>query len=413
MANRRGRPSWCYYNNDPENGKKYGKLYNWYAVNDPRGLAPQGWKVPSKEDWKQLEAHLGGTERASTKLKSKNWESENKGDNASGFNGRAGGSRNGKDGTFEFIGRAGNWWSSTPSTNFDSYAYNRMLNKDKKFWAAESSKRNFYYVRCLRGESKAVKARLASLKKYINAKIREKGHYPIRYITKSEINDLATVAESDIPWALDNNLGLTLYKLTNEHRDQALGAKWLKRQADHGNSAEAMFFWAMEHSHIEKGPSSYNYYGFDALNIPNDKEIHIEYLKKAARIKTINNTNLYQAYDHYGMKEEAIAVLKEIVLIDNDPKYAYILSLKYRNGEGTPMDVNKANAMLRKAADAGYTSAMTAYGKRLFEGKDGLPLDPTKGMNYLNASCEEGDCSACDYLVRNGITPTKRGSGCN
>ena len=36
------KPAWCYYNNDQANGVKYGKLYNWYAVNDPRGLAPEG-----------------------------------------------------------------------------------------------------------------------------------------------------------------------------------------------------------------------------------------------------------------------------------------------------------------------------------------------------------------------------------
>lgn len=39
--------AWCYYNNDPIQGNKYGKLYNWYAVNDPRGLVPQGWHIPS------------------------------------------------------------------------------------------------------------------------------------------------------------------------------------------------------------------------------------------------------------------------------------------------------------------------------------------------------------------------------
>jgi len=41
------RPAWCYYNNDPVNGKKYGKLYNWFAVNDSRGLAPPGWHIPT------------------------------------------------------------------------------------------------------------------------------------------------------------------------------------------------------------------------------------------------------------------------------------------------------------------------------------------------------------------------------
>jgi uncharacterized protein (TIGR02145 family) len=41
------KPAWCYYNNDPANGKKYGKLYNYYAVKDKRGLAPEGWHIPS------------------------------------------------------------------------------------------------------------------------------------------------------------------------------------------------------------------------------------------------------------------------------------------------------------------------------------------------------------------------------
>jgi uncharacterized protein (TIGR02145 family) len=51
--------AWCYYNNDPANGAIYGKLYNWYAVNDSRGLAPEGWKIASDDDWKELEMCLG------------------------------------------------------------------------------------------------------------------------------------------------------------------------------------------------------------------------------------------------------------------------------------------------------------------------------------------------------------------
>jgi uncharacterized protein (TIGR02145 family) len=49
-----GTPAWSYYNNDPAYGEKYGKLYNWYAVNDPRGLAPEGWIIPSSDDWNLL-----------------------------------------------------------------------------------------------------------------------------------------------------------------------------------------------------------------------------------------------------------------------------------------------------------------------------------------------------------------------
>ena len=46
--------AWCWYNNDSSNGAVYGRLYNWYAVNDPRGLAPEGWHVPSDGEWNQL-----------------------------------------------------------------------------------------------------------------------------------------------------------------------------------------------------------------------------------------------------------------------------------------------------------------------------------------------------------------------
>jgi uncharacterized protein (TIGR02145 family) len=51
LAGKNEQPAWCYYENTPSNETSYGKLYNWYAVNDPRGLSPEGWHVPSKEEW--------------------------------------------------------------------------------------------------------------------------------------------------------------------------------------------------------------------------------------------------------------------------------------------------------------------------------------------------------------------------
>src|SRR5664279_3473834 len=50
-AGNEGRAAWCYYDSDADSGKIYHKLYNWFAVNDPRGLAPDGWHVPSLLDW--------------------------------------------------------------------------------------------------------------------------------------------------------------------------------------------------------------------------------------------------------------------------------------------------------------------------------------------------------------------------
>lgn len=86
------QPAWCYYENDPANGAKYGKLYNWYAVNDSRGLAPAGFHVPSDAEWTILTDFLGGSDIAGKKMKSTNgWSNGRNGDNSSGFNGLPGG----------------------------------------------------------------------------------------------------------------------------------------------------------------------------------------------------------------------------------------------------------------------------------------------------------------------------------
>jgi uncharacterized protein (TIGR02145 family) len=70
--------AWCYYNNDTANGTVYGKLYNWYAVNDPRGLSPQGWHVPTDAEWTNLTSCLGGESLAGGKMKATTlWDSPN------------------------------------------------------------------------------------------------------------------------------------------------------------------------------------------------------------------------------------------------------------------------------------------------------------------------------------------------
>lgn len=53
------QPAWCFANNDPVNGEKYGKLYNWHAVNDSRILAPAGYHIPTEAEWDTLDRHLG------------------------------------------------------------------------------------------------------------------------------------------------------------------------------------------------------------------------------------------------------------------------------------------------------------------------------------------------------------------
>ena len=131
--------AWCWYNNDSINyGSVYGKLYNWYAVNDPRGLAPSGWHVPSDYEWKKLVKcidpnadTLGYIESATAGGAMKevgviHWLSPNFGaTNNSGFMGLPGGLRF-RGGYFDYVGNIGLWWTSTPSNEI-YYARTRCL----------------------------------------------------------------------------------------------------------------------------------------------------------------------------------------------------------------------------------------------------------------------------------------------
>lgn len=124
--------AWCWYNNDSATyGAIYGRLYNWYAVNDPRGLAPYGWKVPSEQDWSNLMLFLdpsadtlcpawcyqsyfaGGALKDTV---STYWIPPNLGaNNSTGFSAIQGESRR-YNGTFGPIGCGGAFfWSSTES----------------------------------------------------------------------------------------------------------------------------------------------------------------------------------------------------------------------------------------------------------------------------------------------------------
>jgi uncharacterized protein (TIGR02145 family) len=149
-AGKEKQPAWCYYNNDAENGKKYGKLYNWYAVKDSRGLAPSGYHIPTDKEWTQLSDYLGGKDIAGDKMKSTSgWEDNGNGTNRSGFSGLPGGFRYNYDGTFGSVGNLGYWWSSTESS--PTYAWSRNLYYNNgNAYRYLYSKRLGFSVRCLR-----------------------------------------------------------------------------------------------------------------------------------------------------------------------------------------------------------------------------------------------------------------------
>lgn len=122
--------AWCYYNNDMANGNIYGKLYNWYAVNDPRGLAPVGWHVPTDAEWTVLGASLGGDAVAGGKMKSTTlWTSPNTGaTNESGFSALPSGYRQPNYAVdFGNINTYTLWWCSDEYDSSNAY-YRKLIN---------------------------------------------------------------------------------------------------------------------------------------------------------------------------------------------------------------------------------------------------------------------------------------------
>jgi uncharacterized protein (TIGR02145 family) len=151
--------SWCYADSQ-SNCENYGRLYTWEAA---KIACPDGWHLPTEEEWRILERYLGMSEKEieimymrgetmGTKLKSKNdWELDSK-DNSPydifGFNALPGGYRLFLDGSFVDKGKRGSWWSSTPD---GKYAMRRSLFLDKSGIDCDAATRtNGFSVRCVK-----------------------------------------------------------------------------------------------------------------------------------------------------------------------------------------------------------------------------------------------------------------------
>ena len=148
-AGKNNEPAWCYYDNDESNAAKYGKLYNWYAVNDPRGLAPEGYHIPSNTELTELTDSLGHENVAGTKMKSiSGWYESGNGNNSSGFSALPGGYRY-INGSFSDLAKVGNWWSATEVDT--SNAVSRFLNYyNTDAFNYNSDKKNGFSVRCMK-----------------------------------------------------------------------------------------------------------------------------------------------------------------------------------------------------------------------------------------------------------------------
>jgi uncharacterized protein (TIGR02145 family) len=147
LAGDMGTPAWCHYDNDLDNGLKYGKLYNYHAVNDPRGLAPVGYHIPNDREWSELENLLG--EEAGKKLKSKNgWKNSGNCTDLVGFKALPGGFRS-HGGSFYGIRDTASFWSATELDSTDAWL--RYLSANfGSVYRSTSDKPGGASVRCLR-----------------------------------------------------------------------------------------------------------------------------------------------------------------------------------------------------------------------------------------------------------------------
>jgi uncharacterized protein (TIGR02145 family) len=136
--------AWCYYENDTANGPIYGKLYNWYAINDSRGLAPTGWHIATDAEWTSLTDFLGGANVAGKKLKDNSatstWDvTTHYATNQSGFSALPGGvgylnyslppspAVPALSDLFKWKTKAAYWWTSTQG-NSAEYNWVRDIN---------------------------------------------------------------------------------------------------------------------------------------------------------------------------------------------------------------------------------------------------------------------------------------------
>jgi uncharacterized protein (TIGR02145 family) len=105
-AGKKGEPVWCYPGYNPENGATYGKLYNYFAIADQRGIAPNGWFIPTDSDWSRLLTAAGPN--AIPKLKSASgWQHDQANNNQTGFSALPAGYHSG------YLGKFAYFWTAT------------------------------------------------------------------------------------------------------------------------------------------------------------------------------------------------------------------------------------------------------------------------------------------------------------
>jgi uncharacterized protein (TIGR02145 family) len=142
-------------NDTTANNATYGKLYNWFAVTDPRNIAPVGWHVPSDVEWTTLTNYLGGDVASFDKMQEEgmtHWTCNYSGaSNSSGFTALPGGVRSSYDGSFAIINVTGEWWSTTENNAGTAWLRDMTCNNYKVF-RDNGAKQAGMSVRCVKDQ---------------------------------------------------------------------------------------------------------------------------------------------------------------------------------------------------------------------------------------------------------------------
>lgn len=149
------QPICCSYEYSSTNGNQFGMLYNWHAVADARGLAPEGCHIPTDDEWTVLSDALGGEPVAGAAVKSvSGWadvdpETNGNGTNSSGFNALPGGYR-GHESSFYGMNTLAVYWSCTEYLTYS--VRTRVLSHDNDYLYRDGGMNKHYgfAVRCVK-----------------------------------------------------------------------------------------------------------------------------------------------------------------------------------------------------------------------------------------------------------------------
>ena len=157
--------AYCVYNNDNNNLDTYGLLFNWFAISDSRKIAPDGWHIPTDEEWKELEMSLGmsqsqvdslgyrGTNEGG-KLKevgTTRWTNPNIGaTNSSAFSALPGGFMEAASSSFGKLGLSGLWWTATYYNSTSSYMRQLQNGTSQVIRGGSQGKHDGLSIRCVR-----------------------------------------------------------------------------------------------------------------------------------------------------------------------------------------------------------------------------------------------------------------------